>query len=61
LARTAPVQVGNGPGVPEVRQGDEGDGVKVDESKDAAADNRTQPNLGIHFIIALQGVYPSRN
>jgi len=62
LRGRAPVAVGTGPGLTEVKQGQKQGGSRVsmaaeDETKIA----KTLPTLGLRYIICLQGTYPSRN
>lgn len=53
LRGRVPVGVGNGPGLDEVRIG---------QNATAGADGKGgQPTLGMHYIIAIQGTFPSRN
>jgi len=61
LRGRAPIHVGRGPGLPDVRQGQKGGGTKVAVATDEKKVVATQPYQGIRFIIATTGTYPSRN
>lgn len=61
LRGRVPVHAGRGPGLPNMNQGQKGG---AEEVKLRAGDEKgvqTTPYLGVRYIIAIQGVYPSRN
>lgn len=59
LRGRVPVSAGTGIGLPPVRVGERNDGKKV--PTDSLGETSTQPTLGMHYIICLQGIYPSRS
>ena len=61
LRGRAPVHSGQGPGLREIRQGQKGGGTAVATAADPTDNTVNQPFIGIRYIIALQGIYPSRN
>lgn len=59
LRGRAVIHSGNGPGLVNVNQGQKTGGVKVDTDADSATS--TQPALGMRYVIATRGIFPSRN
>ena len=59
LRGRVPVSAGTGIGLPRVRVGERNDGKKV--PTDSHDETSTQPTLGMHYIICMQGIYPSRS
>jgi microcystin-dependent protein len=57
------MHAGNGPGLSPIRLGEmNGNEVVVGEDKVAPVDGgKTHPITGVNYIIALQGMFPSRN
>ncbi|MFD1063854.1 phage tail protein [Winogradskyella litorisediminis] len=60
LRGRVPVSSGTGPGMDSIKLGQKSGGRAVNSDK-ATSNIKTQPTLGMHYIIALQGVYPSRS
>jgi microcystin-dependent protein len=54
------VGAGNGPGLPSVQLGEMGGNIQV-LTGTAQPHAPSQPFLALNFIIAIQGIYPSRN
>lgn len=59
LRGRVPVSPGTGPGLETVRLGQKNGGKLTGDG--GQSDTKTQPTLGMHYIIALTGVYPSRS
>ena len=57
LRGRTPIAPGTGPGLPTSRLGDRRGNTSVSKGEDA----KTLPTLSLNYIIALQGVYPSRS
>lgn len=60
LRGRVPVHVGTGAGLPQVRAGQKGPAAPVTPAPAGAAAASTTPWLGLRFIIAVQGLFPSR-
>lgn len=61
LRGRTPVHTGTGPGLDEVRQGEKVNGKTLTAAKGETRIGTTQGGLGLRYIIALQGTFPSRN
>ena len=57
LRSRSAVHTGQGQGLPHVNLGQKGGGAKVDKGSETV----TQANLGLRYVISLQGRYPSRD
>ncbi|MDP6447537.1 MAG: tail fiber protein [Pirellulaceae bacterium] len=61
LRGRTPVHAGEGPEVEEVKQGQRRGGRRAALAADSDKAITTPPYLGVRYIIALHGIYPSRN
>ena len=60
LRGRAPLHLGAGPGLEEVVQGETSGGDKVQPAPSDDSASKTTPTLALNWIIALEGVFPSR-
>jgi microcystin-dependent protein len=60
LRGRAPVHAGQGAELPAINPGQKGGGGAASPPSDGAT-ARTTPRMGVNYIIALVGIYPSRN
>lgn len=61
LRGRTPTHAGRAPGLPEIRQGTKGGGANVAIAADSDKGVITQPFLGVRYIVAEVGIFPSRN
>ena len=59
LRGRSPLHAGSGPGLANIRQGQRNGGAKV-SADDFEKPVHFPPFVGVNYVIALQGIYPSR-